>query len=105
MTAAVWLLALAGAVFKLASPHRLERLSTAAYLALGWMIVVGARPFLAAVDMPTVVLIAVGGIFYSIGAGIHLWRRLRFHNAVWHGLVLVSAACHYAAILHGVVFA
>jgi hemolysin III len=105
MTAAVWLLAIGGAGLKLACPHRLERLSTAVYLALGWMILVGARPLLAAVDMPALVLIGVGGIFYSIGAGIHSWRNLRFHNAIWHGLVLVSAACHYAAILHGVVFA
>jgi hemolysin III len=105
MTAAIWLLAITGAVLKLACPHRLERGSTLACLALGWMIVVGARPLLAAVDMPTVVLIAVGGICYSIGAGIHLWRSLRFHNAMWHGLVLIAAACHYTAILHGVVLA
>jgi hemolysin III len=105
MTVAVWLGAAAGAVIKLARPHRRERLSTIAYLALGWMIVAGGQPLLAAFDRPTIMLIAIGGVGYSIGAGVHLWRSLRFHNAIWHGLVLVSAGCHYAAILHGVVLA
>jgi hemolysin III len=42
---------------------------------------------------------------YSIGAGIHLWRSLPYHNAIWHGLVLIAASCHYVAILYGVVLA
>ena len=30
-------------------------------------------------------------------------RRLGYHNAIWHGFVLAAAACHYAAVLLGVV--
>jgi hemolysin III len=43
-------------------------------------------------------------VLYSIGVGFHLWRALPFHNAIWHSFVLVAASCHYAAILHGVVW-
>jgi hemolysin III len=103
MTAAVWAGAIAGAVTKLASPRRIERFSVGLYLALGWLIVVGIRPLLAAVEPTTAMLIFVGGILYSIGARIHLWRSLPYHNAIWHGLVLLAAGCHYGAILYGVV--
>jgi len=24
---------------------------------------------------------------------------LRFHNAIWHGFVLLAASCHYSAVL------
>ena len=44
-------------------------------------------------------LIAVGAGLYAIGVIFHLWERLRFHNAIWHGFVLIAAGCHYAAIL------
>jgi hemolysin III len=46
-----------------------------------------------------------GGLLYSFGVLFHLWRRLAFHNAIWHGLVLAAAGCHYAAVLLGVVMA
>jgi hemolysin III len=105
MTAAVWTGALAGAAAKLMCPHRLERASTAAYLLLGWVIVIGIRPLLDSVDAETATLIGIGGTLYSIGAGIHLWRTLPFQAAIWHGLVLLAAGCHYIAILHGVVLA
>ena len=105
MTGAVWTGALVGAVMKLVCPRRVDRVSLVAYLALGWTILVGTRPMLGSVDAPTLVLIAVGGVLYSIGTGFHLWRTLPFHDAAWHGFVLVAAGCHYAAILHGVVLA
>jgi hemolysin III len=46
MTAAVWTGAVTGAVIKLICPRRIERVSTVAYLALGWIILVGMRPLL-----------------------------------------------------------
>jgi hemolysin III len=97
--------AVTGAVFKLICRRGVERDSIVAYLALGWMIMVGVRPMLGSVDARTAILIGAGGVLYSIGVGFHLWRALPFHNAIWHSVVLVAASCHYAAILHGVVLA
>ena len=68
MTAAVWTGAVTGAVMKLICPHRIERVSIVAYLALGWIILVGMRPLLTSVDVQTAVLIGVGGVLYSMGS-------------------------------------
>ena len=103
MTAAVWAGAIGGALTKLASPRRIERFSIGLYLALGGLILVGIRPLLDAVEPTTAILIVLGGVLYSIGAGIHLWGSLPYHNVIWHGVVLLAAGCHYGAILYGVV--
>ena len=98
----VWLAAAAGVVLKLAAPRRLDGLTVGLYLLLGWTALLALDPMLAALPLWAVVLIAVGGLFYSVGVVFHLWERLAFNNAIWHGFVLAGAACHYAAILGAV---
>ena len=38
-------------------------------------------------------------MFYTVGVIFHLWRRLRYHNAIWHGFVVCGSSCHYVAVL------
>jgi hemolysin III len=95
----VWTAAGAGAVLKLFRPGWLETLSIAAYLLLGWTILVAIDRLIAAVSLPAFVLLAAGGILYSVGVLFHLWDGLPYNRAVWHGFVLTAAACQYFAVL------
>jgi hemolysin III len=101
----VWSVAAFGAGLALGAPRRFERAQLAAYLLLGWSIVVASGPLFAQVAPVAILLLIVGGLFYSLGVPVHLWRRLSYHNAIWHGLVLIAACCHYAAVVLGVVLA
>ena len=103
LTAVIWAVAAAGIVLKLWQPRRIETMSVALYLALGWIGVVAAGPFLAAFEAPTLVLLAAGGIVYSAGVIFHLCRHLPYHNAIWHGFVLVAAGIHYVAVVEVIV--
>jgi hemolysin III len=98
MTAGIWTVALAGAFMKLRYPRRLERLSIALYLALGWQGLFLMPSLFASLPPPAAVLIVTGGVLYSAGAVFHVWKALPFQNAIWHGFVVLAAACHYAAI-------
>ena len=95
---AIWIVACVGIALKLFFPRRLERLSLALYLAMGWMLVIVIGPIIDSLEPDTLALLLAGGILYTIGAGIHALRRLPFHNAIWHALVLVAAGLHYASI-------
>jgi hemolysin III len=103
LLAFVWTAALAGMALKLLCPHRFERLSILVYLLMGWSILVAIEPLLAGISRTGLVLLVTGGVLYSIGVVFHMWNRLPFQNAIWHGFVLAAAACHYAAIMHEVV--
>lgn len=99
LTSAIWAIAAAGIALKLWQPRRIETISIALYLALGWIGLAAAGPFAAALDTRTLTLLAIGGIIYTAGVVFHLWRRLPYQNAIWHGFVLVAAAVHYVAVI------
>src|SRR5499427_6554329 len=95
----VWLSAAAGVTLKLALPGRFDRLAVILCLLLGWSGVIAYDSLASAIPGPSLWLLAGGGILYSFGTLFHLWERLRFHNAIWHGFVLLAAGCHYSAVL------
>ena len=99
---AIWAAAAIGIFAKLRAPIGGIGRSAVAYLLLGWLSAVAVGPSLSA---GIALRIAAGGVLYTVGVGFYLWRRLPFHSAVWHGLVLAGAACHFLAIADGVVFA
>ncbi len=95
----VWCVAIVGVVLKLALPGRYDRVAVGLYLAMGWS---GVMLYdAAATVLPTMAmwLVVAGGALYSFGVIFHAWQRLRFQNAIWHGFVLLGAACHYTAVL------
>ncbi len=100
---AVWMVAVTGFAMKIAWPRRFERLSLALYLALGWAGVAAAGAIVRALPPAALALLLAGGVLYSVGVIFHVWRRLRFQNAIWHGFVLSAAACHYAMVVTTVV--
>jgi hypothetical protein len=67
LTASIWNAALLGIGAKLFIKRALEGLSARAYLALGWVGVVATGPFLASLRALTLLLLAAGGLLYSIG--------------------------------------
>lgn len=95
----VWIGAAAGVALKLAYSRRYETVGIILYLALGWCFLAGAEEFFAVLTDAARALLLSGGVLYTGGVAIHLWRGLRYHNALWHAIVLVAAACHYAAVL------
>ena len=95
----VWLSAAVGMALKLALPGRFDRLAVILCLLLGWSGVIAYDSLASAIPSSSLWLLAIGGILYSLGTLFHVWRRLRFHNAIWHGFVLLAASCHYSAVL------
>ena len=99
LTVGIWSSALVGVLLKLALPGRFDRLSIALYLMLGWIGVIAYDHLLPVIPSASLWLLAIGGVLYSLGTLFHLWERLRFQNAIWHGFVLLAAGCHYSAVL------
>ncbi len=94
----VWGCAVIGIVLKLFFAGKADFVSTIAYLAMGWIVIIAIKPLIASVPAPALWLIVAGGLCYSIGTIFYLWQKLRFNHAIWHLWVLAGSACHWAAV-------
>jgi hemolysin III len=99
LTATIWTIAGLGIAAKLLQPRWIEPISIVLYLALGWIGLIAIKPFIDSMAFSTLLLLLAGGVIYSAGVIFHVWQRLPYHNAVWHGFVLVAAGVHYAAVM------
>jgi hemolysin III len=98
MLVAIWLFAAVGIIVKCVFPGRFDRLAILLYLAMGWSGVLVAEPVASRIPAASMLLIVIGGVIYSLGVIFHVWEKLRFQNAIWHGFVVTAAAVHYSAV-------
>ncbi len=98
LLAVAWTFAAAGVVFKLRCTGRFPRLSTAMYLAMGWMSVVAAKPMIERFPAETLAWIVAGGLAYTGGTYFYHSRRIPYAHAIWHLFVIAGSACHYVAV-------
>ncbi len=99
LTAAVWAVAALGVLLKtVLAPHGMRGLTTLLYIAFGWIGVIAAQPFIAALSPLVLWLLVVGGIVYTLGTVVFTVQGLRYQRAIWHGFVIAGAAIHFCAI-------
>jgi hemolysin III len=96
----VWGLAVVGVTLKAFDRIAHPFLSTGLYLAMGWLVVVAVKPLLMCVATQGLILLAVGGLAYTVGVVFFtLDSRLRYGHFVWHLFVVAGTACHFFAVL------
>ncbi len=94
----IWLLALAGVVFKIACIHRFPALSLITYLSMGWLSLIIVWQLAIALSPWSLGLLVAGGIIYSFGVIFYVGKKIPYHHAIWHGFVLGGCVCHFFSI-------
>lgn len=96
----VWAVAAFGVTIKLLNRLRHPLVSTALYLAMGWVVVFVAGPLIHNMPATGLALLVAGGLSYTLGAVVFLLdNKLRYAHFVWHLFVLGGSVCHFFAAL------
>jgi len=93
-----WGLAVIGVVFKLLFIGRLHFLSTATYVAMGWLAVVPAGPMIRSLEPATLMLLLAGGIVYTAGTWFYHRESIPYNHGIWHLFVIGGSVCHALAV-------
>lgn len=94
----IWLLALLGIIMKIAFVYRFKKFSLVTYLAMGWLSLVVIYQLALNIEVGGLVLLAVGGLVYSLGVIFYVAKRIPYNHAIWHLFVLGGSACHFFAV-------
>ncbi|MEY8291124.1 hemolysin III family protein [Carnobacteriaceae bacterium 52-44] len=96
--AVVWIAALAGIIFEVVWTNRYPRLSTYLYLIMGWLGIFLIYPLYQSLHISGVILLFLGGLFYSIGTIFYRIKHLNWMHIIWHLFVVAGAAFMYFSI-------
>lgn len=96
--AVIWIAAIAGIVFEVVWTNRYPRLSTYLYLIMGWLGIFLIYPLYQSLHINGVILLFIGGLFYSIGTIFYRMKHLNWMHVIWHLFVIAGAAFMYFSI-------
>lgn len=106
---AVWSGAAAGIILQMAWIDAPRWLSVLVYMLLGWVALATVPNLLSGIGLTATLLVATGGLLYTVGALVYALRRpdpaptvFGFHE-IFHALVIAAAALQYAVIAFWVV--
>jgi len=94
----VWGMAVIGIILKLFYTGRFDKISTLAYVAMGWIALVAVYPLVQNLALPGLIWLLAGGILYSVGAVFYLKNSLKFNHVIFHVFVLLGSISHFISI-------
>jgi hemolysin III len=103
---AVWTVAIFGIVFKIFWINAPRALTTAVYILMGWIAIVGIGPLVRTLQTGALFGLFAGGVLYTIGGIIYALKRpdpipriLGFHE-IFHIFVMLGTFAHYWTVYH-----
>jgi hemolysin III len=102
----VWAIAALGITLTAVDLKKFSKFSMICYLAMSWDIIFAIKPLLAHMAAGGLILLLIGGVFYTVGAVLYLiGRRKKYIHSVWHFFVLAGSIAHYFSIFFYVILA
>ena len=98
--ALVWALAIGGIIFEVSAIGRWPKLSTFLYLGLGWLSVFIIYPLAQSIPLTGILLLALGGVTYSLGTIFYRVKDNKWMHIIWHLFVLGGAVFMFYSILY-----
>ena len=93
-----WGLAIAGIIFKVFYFGKYDKISTIAYVLMGWVIIFAIKPLIDSFPFEGLMWLLAGGVSYTLGALFYSINKIRFNHVIFHVFVLIGSFCHFMAV-------
>jgi len=89
-----------GIVLNSISLERWKKLSMILYIVMGWSVITSLGTVVALTPTAGIVLLALGGVLYTLGIIFYKNKSVKFMHFIWHLFVLGGSILHYFFILN-----
>jgi len=93
-----WGLALLGIILKLFFIGRFNKISTIAYVLMGWLIIFAIKPLVLNLPFEGLMWLLSGGLSYTVGAILYSIKGIKYNHAIFHIFVLLGSFSHFMAV-------
>jgi len=93
-----WGLAFFGIIFKLFYIGKYDKISTIAYVLMGWVIIIAIKPLIENFPLKGLLWLLAGGLSYTFGALLYSMKGMKYNHAIFHIFVLFGSFCHFMAV-------
>ena len=94
----VWVLAIVGVAIEAFWVFRPRWISAVIYLLLGWCVVWFLPALVQSLALPGLILLAAGGVCYSIGCIFYVLKKIPYMHSVFHVWVLAGSILQFLSI-------
>ncbi|AWX45583.1 Hemolysin-3 [Flagellimonas maritima] len=94
----VWGIAFFGTILKLFFTGKFEIFSLVLYGIMGWLIIIDYRFLSENISSEGLLLLGLGGAFYTIGITFYAIKKIPLNHLIWHFFVLGGAFSHWLMI-------
>ena len=96
----IWGLAIVGIIVDSLHRDGSRTIQMVIYLLMGWLILIAMKPLVQALPAGALVLLVLGGVFYTGGIAFYaIDARMKHAHGIWHLFVLAGSISHYLAVL------
>lgn len=94
-----WTAAIAGILYKSLARTSIPKVSVGIYMLMGWSAVLFMPTLIRNSSTIFLVLIALGGVFYSVGTYFYLQKDKEYYHTIWHIFINLASISHILAII------
>lgn len=98
----IWGAAVLGITFSSIDLEKFSKFSTICYVIMGWAIILAIKPLSAQLPKISLILLIVGGLFYSGGVFFFRKKSVKYFHSIWHLFVVGGTIMHYFSILFAI---
>ena len=95
----IWLLCILGIFLKIKNIEPFKNFEVCLYLFMGWIALIGIKELINTIDINGIILIFLGGLFFTIGLFFYIWEKSKYSHALWHLFYIGGCICHYLTIV------
>ncbi len=84
-----------GVIINIIDLQKFYKLSQALYIIMGWLILVAIYPMYKAVPLSGFILLALGGILYTVGVPFYRMKNVKYMHFIFHMFVIAGCIPHF----------